>query len=48
MLKNGEFRVPCHRVVNTNGKVGGFAKGVGKKIEMLKGEGVAVENGFIL
>ena len=43
--ENGEFKVPCHRVVNTNGKVGGFALGTGKKIEMLKKEGVAVENG---
>jgi len=34
--------VPCHRVVNSNGKVGGFADGTKKKISMLRGEGVNV------
>ena len=32
-------KVPCHRVVKSNGEVGGFAFGVKKKIEMLKKEG---------
>lgn len=35
--------VPCHRVVNSNGKVGGFASGTKKKIEMLKKEGVIID-----
>jgi methylated-DNA-[protein]-cysteine S-methyltransferase len=37
-------QVPCHRVINANGSLGGFAHGLGKKIEMLKSEGVIVEN----
>jgi methylated-DNA-[protein]-cysteine S-methyltransferase len=41
-------KVPCHRVVNSNGSVGGFAYGVKKKIEILKTEGVCVENGKII
>lgn len=45
--KGGRFKVPCHRVVNTSGKVGGFAKGTSKKIEMLEKEGVKIENGFV-
>lgn len=36
-------KVPCHRVVKSNGEVGGFAFGVKKKIEMLKKEGVYVD-----
>jgi methylated-DNA-[protein]-cysteine S-methyltransferase len=36
-------KVPCHRVVKSNGEVGGFAFGVNKKIEMLKKEGVYVD-----
>ena len=41
-------KVPCHRVVRSNCEVGGFVKDTSKKIEMLKGEGVEIEKGFIL
>ena len=34
--------VPCHRVVRTDGKVGGYKAGTEQKIELLKREGVAV------
>lgn len=36
--------VSCHRVVNSNGFAGGFAKGINKKIKLLKKEGVEVKN----
>ncbi len=36
--------VPCHRVVKSDGSVGGFAFGVRKKIEMLKKEGIKIKN----
>lgn len=36
--------VPCHRVVKSDGSVGGFASGTKKKIEMLQKEGVAIRN----
>jgi methylated-DNA-[protein]-cysteine S-methyltransferase len=39
--------VPCHRVVCSDGKVGGFASGTKKKIEMLKKEGVEIINGNV-
>ncbi len=39
--------VPCHRVVRSDGSVGGFAFGTRKKIELLKQEGVEV-NGRIV
>ena len=35
-------KVPCHRVVKSDGKIGGFASGTRKKIEMLREEGVEV------
>ena len=40
--------VPCHRVVRSNGSIGGYAKGVRKKIELLNREGIAVKNGKVL
>lgn len=32
-------RVPCHRVVRSDGSVGGFASGTRKKIALLRKEG---------
>jgi methylated-DNA-[protein]-cysteine S-methyltransferase len=40
-------KVPCHRVIKTNGEVGGFAKGTNRKIAMLRVEGVVVNKGKI-
>lgn len=39
--------VPCHRVVKSDGSIGGFAGGVRQKIAMLKRESIAVEKGKI-
>ncbi len=39
--------VPCHRVVRSDGGVGGFASGTRKKIEMLRAEGVNVVRGRV-
>ena len=35
--------VPCHRVVNSDGFVGGFASGIKNKIKLLIKEGVKVK-----
>ncbi|HIQ31939.1 MAG TPA: MGMT family protein [Methanothermococcus okinawensis] len=40
--------IPCHRVVKSNGEVGGYVMGVEKKIELLRSEGIPVENGKIV
>ena len=40
-------KVPCHRVINSDGRVGKFASGTKKKIELLKKEGVKVVNSKI-
>jgi HemK-related putative methylase len=40
--------IPCHRVVNSDGKVGGFAGGTNEKIRMLEKEGIHVKGGRIL
>jgi HemK-related putative methylase len=40
--------IPCHRVVNADGRIGGFQGGVKKKITMLDLEGVHVKNGRII
>ncbi len=40
--------VPCHRVVMSDGGLGGFGTGIEKKIELLQNEGVHVSNGKII
>jgi len=40
-------QVPCHRVVSSNGSLGGFAFGDQKKIEILRTEGIIIENNKI-
>lgn len=40
--------IPCHRVVKSNGEVGGYIMGVEKKIELLRSEGIPIKNGKIV
>jgi len=53
-LRNNPYapRVPCHRVVATNGTIGGFCgqrtgKKIQEKIALLESEGIVIENGKI-
>ena len=39
--------VPCHRVVKSDGKVGGYAYGEEIKSNMLQKEGIEIKNGKI-
>lgn len=34
--------IPCHRVVMSDGRIGGYSKGVKKKVHLLQKEGVKV------
>lgn len=55
VMKNNPFApdVPCHRVINSNGFIGGFkgqktGKSIKEKIALLQKEGVIVKNGKII
>lgn len=37
--KNFDSAIPCHRVVRSDGKLGGYNKGIEAKIKILKKEG---------
>jgi len=40
--------IPCHRVVKSNGKIGGYAYGVRMKTNLLKKEGIKIKRDMIL
>jgi methylated-DNA-[protein]-cysteine S-methyltransferase len=40
--------IPCHRVVKSDGKIGGYAYGEDIKSDMLAREGIAIKDGKIL
>ncbi len=40
--------IPCHRVVMSTGKIGGYAYGEHVKIKLLNDEGIQIKNGKIL
>ena len=40
--------IPCHRVVMSTGKIGGYAYGEHVKIKMLNDEGIEIVNGKIM
>ena len=40
--------VPCHRVIKSNGKIGGYAWGEMIKTNMLSKEGITIKNGKII
>ncbi len=40
--------VPCHRVVKSDGSIGGYAYGIKNKIRLLRSERVAVRDGKVV
>ena len=42
--KNIQQLVPCHRVIRSDGSVGGFARGTREKIKLLRKEGIVVRD----
>lgn len=42
------IKVPCHRIVMSDGRVGGYAYGIAKKRQLLENEGVSLlANGIV-
>ena len=40
--------VPCHRIIKSDGFVGGYALGVKQKISLLEKEGITIKEGKIV
>ena len=50
IMKNNPFPVivPCHRVVKSDGKIGGYVYGERVKSKMLEKEGIKIKDGKII
>jgi len=46
--KNQDIHVPCHRVIKSDGSIGGYRRGTKKKLSLLKEEGVLFKNGKVV
>ena len=42
LAKNKNPEIPCHRVIRSDGKIGGYNKGTKKKIILLRSEGYTI------
>ena len=43
--KNPDFKtVPCHRVIRSDGKIGGYRYGTKRKVALLKKEGIIIDS----
>lgn len=40
--KNYDLEIPCHRVIRSDGKIGGYNRGVVNKRKILKKEGIEI------
>ena len=40
--------IPCHRVVASDGSIGGYSRGINKKIALLKKEGIQTKKNKII
>ncbi len=48
MKKNVEIvKIPCYKVINSNGSLGGYSKGLKKKIMLLKKDKIEIKNNKI-
>ncbi len=41
--KNKDLKIPCHRVIRSDGRVGGYNQGTNQKTSLLKREGVIIK-----
>jgi len=46
--KNRDYKIPCHRVIKSDGSMGGYNRGLRRKAYLLKKEGVVIKDGRVV
>jgi O-6-methylguanine DNA methyltransferase len=46
--KNRDYKIPCHRVIKSDGSIGGYNRGLRRKACLLKKEGVVIKRGRVV
>ena len=46
--KNRNLKIPCYRVIRTDGKIGGYKNGTKNKMTLLKMEGLMIKQKRII
>ena len=46
--RHQELILPCHRVIRSDGKIGGYFRGTNKKIKLLISEGLKIKKNKIV
>ncbi len=46
--KNRDPKIPCHRVIRSDGKIGGYNRGINQKITLLRKEGMVIKNSKVV
>jgi len=47
-MNSRPVEIPCHRVVRSDGSLGGYSRGVKEKIKLLRNEGIQIRDGKVL
>lgn len=42
LSKNQDPKIPCHRVIRSDGKIGGYKRGINQKLTLLRKESVII------
>ena len=45
--RNRDKKIPCHRVIKSDGEIGGYRKGTKRKTALLKKEGLIIKHGKV-
>ena len=46
-INKDPVEIPCYKIIRSDGTLGGYSKGIKKKAELLKKDGIKIKNGKV-